>query len=90
MDKDIQILVELNRVTAEDHKAEFLMADYFVSLTFYSQKLLLHFEEKFDCRLQTRSVTQTVTDIPSHLCMGCLFDESMEGAQQECTCHSAA
>ncbi|XP_040912410.1 nostrin [Toxotes jaculatrix] len=29
MDKDIQILVEENRVTAEDNKAEFLMADYF-------------------------------------------------------------
>lgn len=29
MDKDIQILVEENRITAEDNKAEFLMADYF-------------------------------------------------------------
>lgn len=31
MDKDIQTLVEENSITAEDHKAEFLMADYFVS-----------------------------------------------------------
>uniref|UniRef100_A0A8D3BW79 Osteoclast-stimulating factor 1 n=1 Tax=Scophthalmus maximus TaxID=52904 RepID=A0A8D3BW79_SCOMX len=29
MDKDIQTLVEENRVPAEDNKAEFLMADYF-------------------------------------------------------------
>ncbi|XP_018540254.1 nostrin isoform X2 [Lates calcarifer] len=29
MDKDIQTLVEENRITAEDHKAEFLMVDYF-------------------------------------------------------------
>ncbi|XP_023261351.1 nostrin isoform X2 [Seriola lalandi dorsalis] len=29
VDKDIQILVEENRITAEDNKAEFLMADYF-------------------------------------------------------------
>ncbi|KAF1382520.1 hypothetical protein PFLUV_G00144630 [Perca fluviatilis] len=29
MDKDIQTLVEENSITAEDHKAEFLMADYF-------------------------------------------------------------
>lgn len=32
MDKDIQALVEENRNTTEDHKAEFLMTDYFVSL----------------------------------------------------------
>ncbi|XP_068560342.1 nostrin [Cebidichthys violaceus] len=29
MDKDIQTLVKENSITAEDHKAEFLMADYF-------------------------------------------------------------
>uniref|UniRef100_A0A8C3AZZ8 Osteoclast-stimulating factor 1 n=1 Tax=Cyclopterus lumpus TaxID=8103 RepID=A0A8C3AZZ8_CYCLU len=29
MDKDIQTLVRENSITAEDHKAEFLMADYF-------------------------------------------------------------
>lgn len=29
MDKDIQSLVEENSITAEDHKAEFLMTDYF-------------------------------------------------------------
>ncbi|XP_071330099.1 nostrin [Trachinotus anak] len=29
MDKDIQILMEETRITAEDNKAEFLMADYF-------------------------------------------------------------
>lgn len=29
MDKDIQTLVEENSITAEDHKTEFLMADYF-------------------------------------------------------------
>lgn len=32
METDIQTLVKENSITAEDHKAEFLMADYFVSL----------------------------------------------------------
>lgn len=34
MDKDIKALVEENNTTTENHKAEFLMADYFVSLPF--------------------------------------------------------
>lgn len=72
MDKDIQTLVEENRITASDNKVEFLMADYFVSVQFYSQNLLLHFEEKFVCRPQTRPVTPPFKDIPSHLCTGCL------------------
>lgn len=32
MDKDIKALQEENSITAEDNKAEFLVADYFVSL----------------------------------------------------------
>ena len=35
MDKDIQVLTEENSITADDNVAEFLMADYFVSLFYF-------------------------------------------------------
>lgn len=41
MEKDIQALVEENRITADDNKAEFLMADYFVSYQVCLQILLI-------------------------------------------------
>lgn len=39
MDKDIQTLVKENHITAEDNKAEFLMADYFVSVTPFQRQM---------------------------------------------------
>lgn len=33
MDKDMQALVEQNRITSEDTTTEFLMTDYFVSVS---------------------------------------------------------
>ncbi|XP_028249207.1 nostrin isoform X2 [Parambassis ranga] len=74
MDKDIQAVVEENSITAEENKAEFLMADYFVRHSLCSENLLLHFVVFF-CRLQTHSVTQPFKNKPSHLCRVHLSDE---------------
>lgn len=58
MDKDIKALVEENNITTENHKAEFLMADYFVSLPFIC---LGESGDKLVCEPQTRPFRHTVS-----------------------------
>lgn len=41
MDKDMQALAEQNRIKTEDTTTEFLMTDYFVSLSVSSYPLIL-------------------------------------------------
>ncbi|XP_037646336.1 nostrin [Sebastes umbrosus] len=58
MDKDIQTLVEENSITAEDHKAEFLMADYFEE---DSKSLMAKDRRKEAIKLKVQRLEDSIT-----------------------------
>uniref|UniRef100_A0A3P8W0W5 Osteoclast-stimulating factor 1 n=1 Tax=Cynoglossus semilaevis TaxID=244447 RepID=A0A3P8W0W5_CYNSE len=58
MEKDIQALVEENRITADDNKAEFLMADYFEE----DSKSLMDKERRREAiKLKLQRLDETIT-----------------------------